>query len=269
MSDLNAERIEAALETRWLGRGATFHPRIGSTNAKVKRLAENGALEGTLVVADYQTAGRGRLDRRWWSPPGSNLLLSILLRPVFLMPHQAQRLTMLCSLAVCDAIAATTGLRAGVKWPNDVLLGGKKVCGLLAELGIVGAQLDYVVVGIGLNVNARFEGSDAPTLMAPATSLKIEAGREVSRLAVLAALLERVEWRYERLRSGELPHDEWQSRLVTLGQQVQVTLTDRALNGRAVGVDADGALLVRRADGEIERVLAGDVTLRGSPVSKR
>jgi BirA family biotin operon repressor/biotin-[acetyl-CoA-carboxylase] ligase len=269
VSELSAERIEAALETRWLGRGATFRSRVGSTNDEVKRLAENGAPEGTLVVADFQTAGRGRLDRRWWSPPGSNLLLSILFRPAFLAPHQAQRLTMLCSLAACDAIAAVTGLQADVKWPNDLLMGGKKVCGLLAELGVVGARLGYAVVGAGLNVNADFEGADAPALMAPATSLKIEAGREVSRLAVLAALLERVEARYERLRGGALPHDEWGSRLATLGQQVQVTMPDRSLRGVAVGVDADGALLVRRADGEIKRVLAGDVTLRSGQAFDR
>lgn len=262
MSELSAENIKAALQTAWLGRQLMYYPTVGSTNDEAQRLAKAGAPEGTLVIADHQTAGRGRLDRRWWSPPGSNLLLSLLFRPAFVAPHQAQRLTMVCSLAVCDAVTQVTGLTAAVKWPNDVLVNGHKVCGLLAELGISGSRLDYVVVGIGVNVNADFEGEDVPELMASATSLKAELGREVSRLAVLATLLHRVETRYERLRTGALPHDEWQSQLVPVGQQVQVTMPGRVLTGRASGVDADGALLVQRADGKMERVLAGDVTLR-------
>lgn len=263
MSELSVEGINTALETAWLGRQVIYHPTLGSTNDEAKRLAEAGAPEGTLIVADYQTAGRGRLDRQWWSPPGSNLLLSLIFRPTFLAPHQAQRLTMVCSLAVCDAVQQVTGLTATVKWPNDVLVSEQKVCGLLAELGIAGSQLEYVVVGVGINVNADFSGDDVPTLMAPATSLKAELGRKVSRLTLLAALLYRVEKRYERLRAGALPHNEWQALLVPLGQEVQVTTPEGTVTGLATGVDADGALLVRRTDGQIERVLAGDVTLRG------
>ena len=263
MSRLSVEGIKAALGTAWVGQRVVYYPVVGSTNDEAKRLAEADTPEGTLVIADYQTSGRGRLDRRWWSPSGSSLLLSFVFRPAFLLAHQAQRLTMVCSLAVCDAIAEVTGLAAAVKWPNDVLIGGRKVCGLLAELGIVGSRLDYVVMGIGLNVNVDLGSDDAPTLMAPAASLRAELGREVSRLALLAALLRRVEARYERLRAGTLPHDEWQSRLVTLGQVVQVTMPGRVLTGLATSVDADGALLVWRADGEVERVLAGDVTLSG------
>lgn len=263
MSELSVESIKAALGTVWVGQCVVYYPAIGSTNDEAKRLAETGAPEGTLIIADHQTAGRGRLERQWWSPPGSSLLLSLVFRPAFLSPHQAHRLTMVCSLAVCDAVAEVTGLAAAVKWPNDVLVDGRKVCGLLAELGIAGSQLDYVVVGIGINVNVDFEDDDLPVLMAPATSLKAEAGREVSRLAVLAAFVRYVEARYERLRAGALPHEEWQARLVTVGQEVQVTMPGRVLTGLATAVDADGALLVQWPDGEVERVLAGDVTLRG------
>jgi len=264
LSELSVESIKAALETTWVGQRVVYHPATASTNDEAKRLAEAGAVEGTLVIADHQTAGRGRLDRQWWSPPGSGLLLSLVFRPVFLAPHQAQRLTMVCSLAVCDAVAEVTGLATAIKWPNDVLVEGRKVCGLLAELGLVGSRLDYVVLGIGLNVNVSFLEDDAPALMAPAISLKAAAGREVSRLKVLAALLGYVEVRYERLRGGALPHDEWQTRLATVGQMVQVTMPGLVLTGLATGVDVDGALLVRRTDGEVERVLAGDVTLRGA-----
>ena len=262
MGELSVERIKAALETAWVGQHVVYFPVIGSTNDEAKRLAESGAPEGTLVIADHQTAGRGRLNRRWWSPPESSLLSSLVFRPTFLAPHQAQRLTMVCSLAVCDAIAEVAGLATAVKWPNDVLLEGRKVCGLLAELGTAGSWLEYVVVGIGLNVNLSFAKDDTPALMAPATSLKAASGHRVSRLSVLVAMLRHVEARYERLRGGVLPHDEWQARLATVGQTVQVTMPDHTLTGLATSVDADGALLVRRTDGRVERVLAGDVTLR-------
>jgi BirA family biotin operon repressor/biotin-[acetyl-CoA-carboxylase] ligase len=262
VSALSAEGIKAASKTAWAGQQVVYYPNVGSTNDEAKRLAEAGWPEGTLVIADVQTAGRGRLNRRWWSPPGCSLLLSLVFRPVFLAPHQTQRLTMVCSLAVCDAVAQVTGLRATVKWPNDVMIEGRKVCGLLAELETVGGRLDYVIVGMGLNVNVDFGDGDAPALVTPATSLKSVLGREVSRLAVLTALLSRVEIHYGRLRSGALPHGEWQSRLATLGRDVQVTMPDRVLTGLATGVDADGALLVQQSGGKMVRVLAGDVTLR-------
>ncbi|MFZ5915793.1 MAG: biotin--[acetyl-CoA-carboxylase] ligase [Chloroflexota bacterium] len=262
MSELSAESIRQAMDTVWLGQHVHFYASLGSTNDEARQLAEAGAPEGALVIADFQSAGRGRLARQWWSPPGSSLLMSLLFRPAFLAPHQAQRLTMITSLALCDAIAQVTGLSAAVKWPNDVLMQGKKVCGLLAELGVVGSRLDYVVLGMGINVNVDFAAADAPALMAAATSLKIETDREVSRLALLTALLRRIELRYRRLQAGVLPHAEWQARLITLGQEVRVTMTGHVLAGVAVGVDADGALLVRQVDGRTQRVLAGDVTLR-------
>ncbi len=262
MIALSAKNIRSALNTAWVGQLVVYHQSVGSTNDEAKELAEAGAPDGTLVIADHQMRGRGRLDRQWWSPPGLNLLFSLIFRPEFLAPHQAQRLMMICSLALCDVVTKVTGLWATVKWPNDVLLGGRKLCGLLAELGLSSTRLDYAVVGMGINVNVDFAGDDAPALMTPATSLKIELGREISRMEVLAALLRRIEARYESLRAGALPHDEWQSRLNLLGQAVQVTMPHRVLTGLATGVDADGALLVQQPDGKVERVLAGDVTLR-------
>lgn len=260
VSELSAKNIKSTLDTVWVGQQVVYYPSVGSTNDEAKRLAGTGAPEGTLVIADCQTAGRGRLDRQWWSPPERNLLLSLIFRPAFLAPHQAQRLTMVCSLAVCDAVSKVTGLPATIKWPNDVLLNGQKLGGLLAELNTVGCQLDNVVVGMGINVNVDLGGNDTPTLMTPATSLKATLGREVPRLTLLASLLHHVEVRYESLRAGALLHAEWQTRLVTVGQTVRVTMPGRVLTGLATGVDADGALLVQRSDGEVERVLAGDVT---------
>jgi BirA family biotin operon repressor/biotin-[acetyl-CoA-carboxylase] ligase len=256
---LTAETITGGLPTRLIGRRVVAYSHIGSTNDEAKRLAEAGAPEGTLVIADEQTAGRGRLQRTWWAPAGTALLMSLILRPD-LAPHQAQRLTMLCSLAVCNAIAGTTGLAPAVKWPNDVLLRGRKVCGILTELGIEGTWLVYAVVGLGINVNVDFGG--AGDLSRTATSLAQELGREVSRLELLRSILIGIEERYARLCAGENPYTEWMARLATPGQQVVVTTPTERLIGVAEGVDADGALLLRDGSGALRRILAGDVTLR-------
>jgi len=226
---------------------------------EARRLAEGGATEGTMVIADEQSAGRGRLQRAWWSPPGGSLLLTLLLRPS-LQPRQAQLLTVICSLAVCDAIAQVSGVGAQVKWPNDVLIGEKKACGVLTELDLVGDALNYALVGIGVNVNVDF--GDAPSLMIPATSLLVETGHEVSRLDLLVALLSGIEVRYEALRTGRSFHEEWVTRMATIGQEVYAIDGDQQWRGVAIGVDEDGALLIRLADDTVQRVLVGDVTLR-------
>jgi BirA family biotin operon repressor/biotin-[acetyl-CoA-carboxylase] ligase len=256
---LTVEAIKRGLPTRLIGRRVIVYPRIGSTNDEAKRLAEAGEPEGTLIIADEQTAGRGRLQRLWWAPAGTALLMSLIFRPD-LAPHQAQRLTMLCSLAICEAIAGTTGLAPVVKWPNDVLLRGRKVCGILTELGFEGPRLTYAVVGMGINVNVDFSG--AGELASTATSLAQELGHEVSRLELLRAILVDIDERYTRLRTGKSPHAEWAARLATTGQRVVVTTPGEQLCGVAEGVDDDGALLLRDENGLLRRILAGDVTLR-------
>jgi BirA family biotin operon repressor/biotin-[acetyl-CoA-carboxylase] ligase len=153
----------------------------------------------------------------------------------------------------------------GLKWPNDIFIGDKKAGGILTESGTTGGRLDYVVVGMGLNVNLAI--SALPELRGMATSLSQELGREVSRLELLWRILEGVETRYNSLGSGESPHEEWATRLINLGRQVQVTTPQGVLVGWAEGVDADGALILRTADERRERVLVGDVTLRGSAPS--
>lgn len=239
-----------------------YYSSIGSTNDLLKELAAQGAPEGTLVIADEQTAGKGRLDRKWLAPPGTSLLLSLLFRPN-LAPNQAQRLTMICSLAIADAIEGLTGLPVDLKWPNDILIWGKKAGGILTELGTTGAYLDYVVVGMGLNVNLAV--STLPELRDMATSLSEELGREVSRLELLWRILGQIETRYNSLSRGESPHEDWAARLINLGRQVQVTTPRGVLVGWAEGVDADGALILRTPDGQRKRILAGDVTLRSPP----
>jgi BirA family biotin operon repressor/biotin-[acetyl-CoA-carboxylase] ligase len=263
VEELSVESIGKGLTTAFMGRKVIYHGSIGSTNDVARELAAQGAPEGTLVITDEQTEGKGRLGRRWLAPPGTSLLMSTLFRPRFLAPYQAQRLTMICSLAVVEAIEAETGLGAAIKWPNDIVVQGKKAGGILTELGATGGRLDYVVVGLGLNVNLDFGAEEAMgELAATATSLSQELGREVSRLALLWRVLENVEGRYRRLQAGELPHDEWASRLETLHNNIIVDTPQGVVEGWAEGVDADGALILRTHCGERQRVLAGDVTLR-------
>ncbi|MBN1640610.1 MAG: biotin--[acetyl-CoA-carboxylase] ligase [Anaerolineae bacterium] len=258
MSTSELTQIYDLLTTTWLGRSARILASVGSTMDVARAWAEQGAPAGAMVLADEQTAGKGRLARSWWAPAGTGLLLTLVLRPR-LVPRQAQRLTMICSLAVCDAIGSVGDLCPRVKWPNDVLIGGRKVCGILTELGLTGDQLDYALVGIGVNVNLDL--GQAPPLMAPATSLSAETGRRVSRVDLLAALLGGLERRHDALEAGHSFHAEWARRLATIGQRVCVTSgTDQWL-GDAIGVDEDGALLLR-TEGAVQRVLAGDVTLR-------
>lgn len=277
----SAERIRTGLETRFVGQNIYYWPAIGSTNDELKRLADEGAPEGTLAITDEQLAGRGRLDRTWLAPAGSSLLMSLLFRPTCLVSNRAQQLTMLCSLAVADAVTAVTTLRPTLKWPNDVLLKDRKLAGVLTELGFAlpaatsggyesgsksAGALAWVIVGVGLNVNVDFgQGSlrrNWPDLASTAISLAMVLGRPVSRLQLLHSYLSAVEVRYNALRSGVSPHQEWAARLATLGQHVTATAPDGVYNGMAEAVDDDGALVLRRSDGQLQRILAGDVTPR-------
>ena len=264
---LDVECVQALLTTTTFGRRLVYRSRIGSTNDLAKELAAAGAPEGTVVIADEQTAGRGRLGRRWLAPPGSALLCSILFRPALPL-RSAPQLTMVCSLAAADASASIADLDVALKWPNDLVVasgedgGGpewRKLAGLLTETGVMGERLDFVVVGLGLNVNLAAEV--LPEIAPGATSLLAETGRSVDREALLAALLARVEGRYADLQAGRSPHVEWATRLATLGRHVRATTAGGPVEGVAEAVDADGALLLRATDGILHRLVAGDVTL--------
>jgi len=259
--------IQHNLNTRTFGQTIVYYDQIGSTNTELKQLAGVGAPEGTLVIADEQLAGRGRFERRWLAPPGSSLLTSLLFRPTFLPPNRTQYITMLCALAAVDAIAAETGVSVGLKWPNDLLHDGRKLAGLLTELGFTGERLDWVVVGLGLNINVDFSAFAASgsngyaSLSKTATSLQMITGEHVPRLPLLQTYLQAVERRYEALKRGETPYKAWAEKLTMLEQPVTVTTGETTFSGVAERVDEEGALLVRLPDGRLERVLAGDVTL--------
>ena len=270
-NELSQEQIEETLGPVTLWQKVVYLPTTGSTNDVAKDLAVQGAPEGTVVVTDEQTAGRGRMGRRWLAPPATCLLCSILFRPT-LPPTQAQRLTMLCALAASDAVEEVAGLQVWLKWPNDLVVKAqspkpkaqnwRKLAGVLTETGIMGERLEFVVVGIGINANV--EPETLPALAPDATSILAEVGRQVNRATLLAALLSGVEHRYAALQAGESPHQEWAARLATLGRPVKASAPVGVLTGVAESVDEDGTLLLRTLDGTLHRLIAGDVTLTRS-----
>lgn len=238
------------------GRPVYLFQQIGSTNDQARQLAEAGAPEGLLVVAEEQTAGRGRAQRRWLTPPGTALAVSVVLRPA-LPARLAPRVSMLAGLAVCAAVEHA-GLRPELKWPNDVLVNGRKTAGLLAEAAFRGDELDYVIVGVGLNIRWA---PDPAQVDFPATCLEAEAGRPLDRLTLLRALLAGLEAHYPQLAEPALVA-AWRARLAWLGAPVIVRTAAGPMAGRLLDVDEDGALRFQSETGEVQRVLAGEVSLR-------
>ncbi len=255
-NNLSPASITNNLGTHFIGRRVICYPNLTSTMAAAKQETQLGAIEGTVVIADEQTAGRGRLKRVWLSPKGS-IALSIILYPsVVNLPS----LIMLASLAVVHSIEAVTGLRSQVKWPNDVLVNDRKVCGILIESSVRGNIVDYAIIGIGVNVNLRL--SDFPEIPATATSLSAELGRDVSRLRIIRRLLVEVEGLYLALQAGGSIYEEWRDSLITLGRRVRVKSGKTIYEGVAESVARDGSLLLRHSNGDLSKIVAGDATLR-------
>lgn len=257
MIELAPETILDGLRTQFLGRQVVCYKVIDSTNNVAKVLAQAGAAEGTMVIADEQTMGRGRLGRQWLAPAATSLLFSLIFRPD-LEAVRVQGLTMVCGLGVRQAIRELTGLPAQLKWPNDILLHGRKAGGILTEAGSTGWRLDYVVVGIGLNVNL-----DVRLLPAEfnATSISHELGQPISRVKLLQQILWRIEERYLALCTGDWPLAEWANALETLGKWIEVHTAQGNWRGTAEAVDQEGALLLRLENGHVKRVLEGDIRL--------
>ena len=244
------------MTTRFVGRVLEYRAALGSTQDLARELARAGAPEGTVVLAGRQTAGRGRLGRSFVSPTGG-LYLTVVVRPAL---DQMLRLPIIAALAVARALEKVAGLRTGLKWPNDVLVGGRKLCGILVESDLSGQAVNYVLLGIGVNVNADM--SAYPEIAATTTSAAVEAGRQVSREALAAAVLNELEELYLAAQAGRRVQDEWRARLDTLGRQVRVTCGETVEKGLAEDVDANGSLILRRPDGSRVTIAAGDVTLR-------
>jgi len=257
-AELDLKHLDAQLSTKFVGRHVTYRDSVESTMALGDAEASAGAPEGAIVIADAQTAGRGRMARSWVSPPGVNLYFTLILRPTL---AQLRHLAVIAPLAVNLAIEETTGLMPRIKWPNDVVIGDRKVAGVLVETNLEEDVVQNALIGIGVNVNLNV--MEHEEIREIATSLRAESGDDVSREAVLAATLNHVENLYERLRTGETISIGWKQRLETLGKHVRVTLAGGdTKQGVAVDADSDGALIIRRDDGSHVRVEAGEVTLR-------
>lgn len=257
---LMPEAIQSGLECQVVGSQLRCFDETDSTNLQACRLGDEGAADGLVVIADRQSAGKGRMGRQWESPEGVNLYASILLRPAIL-PFEAPKLTFLSAVAVCRAIQKSTGLQPTVKWPNDVLLNGAKVAGLLNEMSSETDRVNYVVLGIGVNLNMRRE-QFPDDLRYPATSLALELGEPVSRLDFTRVLLQEIDALYRLcLEQGSEPiMAAWTKLCDMMGQAVRVDCNDVQIQGTMVGLGDDGALLVRTGVGHVESVYAGDVS---------
>ena len=259
---LHADDLLSRLgQPRVIGREIEVFRETTSTSDVVEKLARDGVAEGAVVFAESQTRGRGRLGRRWVSPPGAGLWFSVLLRPTC-RPQETTQLTVAAAVAVARAVRQQTGLEPEVKWPNDLLLGGRKFAGILTELSGEQDRVRHAVLGIGVDVN--LEAADLPAeLRRRTTSLRLELGRPVVRAELAVAVLRELDLVYERLAAGQFESlaDEWESACTTLGREIEVAVGDRRLKGRAEALDDNGSLLLRTRHGRIERVTGGDVLL--------
>ncbi len=254
---LNLSQIEPLLSTDFIGRRLIYLTSTGSTQDVARSEAEAGAPAGTVVLAEEQTAGHGRFGRAWVSTSGKNLYFTIILQPPL---PRLRPLGIVAPLAVARAVQEVVGLDPRIKWPNDVLLNGKKFAGILIESEVAGQDVHYALIGIGINVN--FDVAAVTDIAAIATSLKQEARSDLSREELLARVLNEFERLNDESGSGTAVHEEWKARLETLGRAVTVTFRNQAYEGLAEDVDADGSLLLRLADGSLLTLEAGEVSLR-------
>jgi BirA family transcriptional regulator, biotin operon repressor / biotin---[acetyl-CoA-carboxylase] ligase len=248
-------------KTKIIGRDIRVFEQTTSTNDVIEKLARDGVKEGVVVFAESQTKGRGRLGRKWISPAHKGLWFSILLRPD-LRPQETTQLTVASAIALRRAIESETRLKPEIKWPNDILIGGKKVAGILTELSAELDKVRYVILGIGIDVNLDV-GEFPAELKKIATSLKIETGETVLRAELAVAILRELDFDNAQICAGKFPAvaDEWESGCATIGKNVTVQIGDRKIRGCAESLDDDGALLVRTEHGHLERITGGDVTL--------
>ena len=259
---LHADDLLARLgKTKVIGRDLRVFQETTSTNDVIEKLARDGVKEGAVVFAESQTKGRGRLGRKWLSPPRKGLWFSVLLRPK-LRPQAVTQLTIATATALTRALRSQTGLVPEIRWPNDVLLRGKKVAGILTELSAELNRVKHVILGIGVDVNLSVPDFPAE-LRKSATSLKIEAGRSFDRAALAVEILRELDNDYARVCAGQFDAlaGEWEEQCTTIGRDVVIRIGEREIKGRAESLDPDGALLLRTEHGHLERIIGGDVTL--------
>ncbi|MDD3275137.1 MAG: biotin--[acetyl-CoA-carboxylase] ligase [Candidatus Omnitrophica bacterium] len=243
------------LHTKFTGKKIYYSDYLDSTNNLAMKLGMEGAPSGTLVLAESQGKGRGRLGRHWLSPKHKGIYLSLLLRPR-ISPSNSPLLTLMSAVSICEAVKEAIGLSVQIKWPNDVLVNNKKLAGILTEMSAEMDKVNFVVIGIGLNVN-----NDRKSLLPQATSLREARGEELSRLDLLQGLLRRLEENYLLLEEGGARQiiDKWRGFTLTLGTRVRVAFQDKYVEGQAADIDSDGSLVIRKDSGLMQKISSGDV----------
>lgn len=259
---VSAEEIESRLRTSWAGHPVRYFDEVASTNQTAKQLGEEGAPEGTLVVADRQNHGKGRAGRVWEMKPGTAIAMTLLLRPK-LPPNRISMVTLVMGMAVACACRELYDLPVGIKWPNDVVTGGRKLSGILTEMSTELMAVNYVVIGVGINVNIREFPEE---IRQTATSLELELGHETNRAELITSCMNDFERFYEKfLQAGDLSllMETYNELLLNRGRAVRVLEPGNEYTGTALGINKEGELLVRREDGTVTAVYAGEVSVRG------
>jgi len=260
---LTLEELEPLLGTDFIGRKIIYLDSVDSTNSYAKRAAEGPFCEGTAVIAEEQSMGRGRLGRYWVSPKGKGIWMSILLKPEIL-PSDAPKFTIVAAQAVVNALWHSCGLPVRIKWPNDIIAGGRKICGILTEMSAAEDEIKYVVVGIGINAN--IEAADfGPEVSGVATSVSIEKGKDISRKALAASVLTEFEKLYRNfVQEGSIGFflEEYKSKSAVLGKEIRIISKKEEITGLAVDITVEGQLVVRLEDGSIREIMSGEVSIR-------
>ena len=253
--------LKEKLTGKLIGHKLYYYQETGSTNDEAYRLGVAGASEGTVVVADRQTKGKGRMSRIWHSPAGSNIYTSVILRPN-LKPAAAPQISLVAGVAVAETLDYYCPGRVQLKWPNDVLINGKKVCGILAQMKTGAKGVDFVIVGIGINVNIR-QNQFPADIREIATSLNAETGQEISREDLIISLYENfAKWYKKLLQDGfAAVKEKWLGLAPMIGQNIQVMFLDEKVSGKVLDLDEDGSLIILTAKKERLKISAGDATI--------
>lgn len=253
--------ISEILNTKVLGKKIYYFEEVGSTNNEAKALCREWPEEGTLVIAEKQSGGKGRLGRTWESPSKTGIWMSLVLCPE-IMPQYASQITLVAGLGMCEAIKDITGLEAKIKWPNDIVVNGKKICGILTEMSAQVEAIDYIVVGIGVNVNMTSFPEELPY----ASSLALEGGKSYSRREIVARFLQIFEKDYEAYKQNpdlEAIIGRYEANCITLHQMVKIISRNEEMIAKAEKINKDGTLVIKMTDGTVKQISSGEVSVRG------
>lgn len=256
--------IKEGLETKFVGSNIIFLEKVDSTNLYAKRMSEQNFLDGTVIIADEQQKGKGRLGRTWVSPKGKGIWMTIMLKPN-INPSQAAKVTLLTACAVNSAILHTCDIDTKIKWPNDIIYKGKKLCGILTEMSAELDEINYLIIGIGINVN--LDKTELPVeLKSTATSIKIEKGINVLRKSLVKSILNKFEVYYkEFLKTGSISQfiSEYKEQSAVIGREVNIISSNTQHKGKVLNISEEGQLIIQLEDGTIKEIISGEVSVRG------